>query len=1198
MAPETRSALPGSTASSATDSTGRGDPRSSTRSSQRGEFRKEGEYWTVGCGGNSFRLKDTKGLGYLAHLLHHPGVEFHVLDLVGGIGSHREEDETGQSVQNLLRGPEELEKAGIHVTGLGDAGEMLDEQAKAAYRRRLSELREELEEAKELGRVDRAEQAEEEIDALTRELSRAVGLGGRNRRAASASERARQSITKTIKAVVERIGQSDAALGDLFSRCIKTGTFCSYQPDPNFLIAWEFAATDSHTTLESAGQPTSSGDSVPARADYREAAPVMLDVSPFQLAERTAFVGRETERGAIRAIIDRALSGHGTLVMLGGGPGVGKTRLAMEMAEYASRVGFRSLVGHCYEREEPYPHLPFVEIIESNLAQAPSLDDFRRQMGDNAAELAQLAPRLRRVFSDIPQPLDLPPAQRRRHLFQSVLEAFERAARTRSYLYILEDLHWADESTLALLYHLANRIAQLPIVIVGTYRDGYADNNPALVRTLEELIRLGIRPLKLGGLSKDAIAQMLNSLSERQPPESLVSLIFEESQGNPFFVEELYRHLLEDGKVFDAAGQFRTDVTIDETDVPENVRLIIGRRLERLDENEKRGLAAAAVIGRSFSFQLLTGISLIDVDELFTVIEKAQQMGIIVSSSEGPERPFTFGHELVRQTLLAGISALRRQQLHASVADAIERLHPDSVSERAGDIADHLRKAGSFGDSRRLVAYLTLAGKNALEAAAFEEARANFQSALSYLGANDPTKRADLLASLATAERGLEQWDVAIDHLTEALEIHTSAGDREMIGRGFTDLADACGSTGRFREASETALRGLVYLSADVSVHRARLLAILGQARAAAGEYQPANEALREALSIASQLSDSKLVARLLGARSIVNFHFFRLKEAAADGLRSEQSANAEASPWQRALQLRILHQSLVYLGRLDEAASITGVLEPLARRIGQSYSIALSLGSRAWGEFGRAPDLAKLETDLRQASASGQTARFGYWQALFEVQLSLAEFFRGNWASALSHAQAACRPEPGSSIEGIGVGTLFRQMAYAGDRNGAFAILDEKRTWLPVSGRPNTRGSWLMLALVIEGLVMLGEQSQAEELYPLVGELVDTGAVALWPIFRFTHTIAGVAAAAARQWQAAEDHFGIALQHAEAFPQRLEQAEIRRFHAMMLIDRAAPGDREKAQTLLSEALDTYTRIGMPRHIEMTGALLDQGAGG
>ena len=478
---------------------------------------------------------------------------------------------------------------------------MLDEQAKVAYRRRLSELREELEEAKELGNVERAEQAEQEIDALTRELSRAVGLGGRNRRAASASERARQSITKTIKSVLERIAQSDAALGDIFSRCIKTGNFCSYQPDPDFPIAWEFDAT----TIEPAEQPTSSSEPAPARADHPQTSPAVLEVSPFSLAERTAFVGRETERGTIRAAIDRALSGHGSVVMLAGGPGVGKTRLAMEMAEYASRVGFRCLVGHCYERDEPFPFLPFVEIIESSLAQAASLDDFRRQMGDNAAELAQIAPSLRRVFPDIPQPLELPPAQKRRYLFQSVSEALARAARTRPQLYILDDLHWADESTLALLIHLANRVAQLPVVIIGTYRDGYSENNPALVRTLEELIRMGIRPLKLGGLSKDAIAQMLHGLSQRQAPESLVSLIFEESQGNPFFVEEVYRHLVEEGKVFDAAGQFRTDIEIDEIDVPENVRLIIGRRLERLDENEKRVLAAAAVIGRSFSFQLL-----------------------------------------------------------------------------------------------------------------------------------------------------------------------------------------------------------------------------------------------------------------------------------------------------------------------------------------------------------------------------------------------------------------------------------------------------------------------------------------------------------------------------------------------------------------------------------------------------------------
>jgi hypothetical protein len=255
-------------------------------------FRKEGEYWSLGYASKAFRLKDTKGLGYLAHLLRHPATEFHVLDLAGGIGGDREGEATdaADSSHGLPHGDEDLAKAGIHVASLGDAGEMLDDQAKAAYRRRLSELREELEEAKDLGHVDRADQAEAEIDALTRELARAVGLGGRNRKAASASERARQSITKTIKAVVERISQSDSALGGIFTQCIKTGTFCSYQPDPDFPITWEFAAPSAPSAIAlSEPQRPSTGYPAPAPAqrlpDPAPAAPpVVLEVSPFSLA--------------------------------------------------------------------------------------------------------------------------------------------------------------------------------------------------------------------------------------------------------------------------------------------------------------------------------------------------------------------------------------------------------------------------------------------------------------------------------------------------------------------------------------------------------------------------------------------------------------------------------------------------------------------------------------------------------------------------------------------------------------------------------------------------------------------------------------------------------------------------------------------------------------------------------------------------
>jgi hypothetical protein len=138
---------------------GFGDRAKGFRSSENGIFRKEGEYWTVGYGKSSFRLKDTKGFAYLAHLLHHPGTEFHVLDLAGGIAGQVQDDETSISAHGLPRGAQDLEKAGIHVSSLGDAGEMLDEQAKSAYRRRLSELREELEEAKEFGNTERAEKS-------------------------------------------------------------------------------------------------------------------------------------------------------------------------------------------------------------------------------------------------------------------------------------------------------------------------------------------------------------------------------------------------------------------------------------------------------------------------------------------------------------------------------------------------------------------------------------------------------------------------------------------------------------------------------------------------------------------------------------------------------------------------------------------------------------------------------------------------------------------------------------------------------------------------------------------------------------------------------------------------------------------------------------------------------------------------------
>ena len=190
--------------------------------------------------------------------------------------------------------------------------------------------------------------------------------------------------------------------------------------------------------------------------------------------------------------------------------------------------------------------------------------------------------------------------------------------------------------------------------------------------------------------------------------------------------------------------------------MPDNVRLVLGRRLGRLSEPVKQVLTAAAVLGRSFSFPLLAALlEQTDEDGLLTALDEAQRTGLVESINEGPEAPFTFTHELVRQTLLAGLSLPRRQRLHLQVAEAIERVHASTVHERASEIAHHLAKAGALADTPRVVQYLTLAGQRALEAAAYEDALRQFQAALSHGDALDARQRAQLSTHLARAKRGL-----------------------------------------------------------------------------------------------------------------------------------------------------------------------------------------------------------------------------------------------------------------------------------------------------------------------------------------------------------------------------------------------------------------------------------------------------------
>ncbi len=1153
-----------------------------------GIYRHEGEFWTVAYGGHIVHLRETKGLGYIAYLLRHPNVEFHALDLFAGIGAaNLSVDEERRRSSSLDSGEEEVERARLRRGIPEDAGEMLDDEAKASYRRRLVELRELLGDAREIGNIERAAELEDEIDALTRELARAVGLGGRDRRAGSVSERARIAVTRAIRSAIERITEKEAVIGELLGCTIKTGTFCSYNPSPAPALEWEFGAPSIALALprKSAG---------PIEKEQRDDIAIGdrgTGLPPSLMVERTAFVGRARERGAISAAVDHAFRGNGAVTLLGGGAGIGKTRLALECARDAALRGALVLIGHCYESEEPHPYLPFVEMLEAALEQAQSRETFRNALGENAPELAQLMPGLRRLYPDISPPLELPAEQARRYLFESLCDFLARSATTRPVFLMIDDLHWADESTLSLLVHLSHRIAGMPVAVVATYRDGTPNLRANLVKSLEDLLRSGFRPLRLRGLDRNGVAAMLSAMSGREPPAGLIDVICEETQGNPFFVEELYKHLVEQGTAFDSEGNFLPDLKISELDVPENVRLVVRRRVDRLPEEVRPVLTAAAVIGRSFSFKLLESFESFNEDTLLKAIDEGLRAGLILSSTLGPEAPFSFSHELVRQSLLTEISTPRRQRLHVLVARAIEKAYGANLEDHAAELADHLTQAGATADGTRLVHYLGVAGKRALEAAAYKDALRHLTAAVSHHDISDRAIRAGLLADLARTERSLGNWEDALGHWREALEQYTALGNRAAAGNVYIAIVEALSWAGRYFEGAEFAFRGLAGSQNDVTVDRARLLAAVAVIHTSAGAYQPAEDALIEAVSVAEQLDDSKTLGVVLSYRSFHNFVFLRPDQAIADGFTSAEALRRSGSLWPLAQLLGFTSTAAYQLGRLADATRIVEEVEPLAKKLGHNAAQMVSGRVKAWIEFSKDCDLSKLEDCFKRDLEITRTANLP-WINSSLAQLALVKFLRGDWEAALQLSEQSSAVEFPNAFDGWGAGMLLRHRAYAGDRVGALSLLAQKKDRLPHVDQLSPIGGWGLLLLTIEGLFVLGERERAAELYPLARQAGATGVICLEVIYRFPTTVAGLAAAAGKQWYKAEEHFQTAMRQAATFPHRLEQAEIRRFYGQMLIERNGMGDRDKARAMLSEAIEGYLQIGMPRHVSITQELL------
>jgi tetratricopeptide (TPR) repeat protein len=502
-------------------------------------------------------------------------------------------------------------------------------------------------------------------------------------------------------------------------------------------------------------------------------------LNPLDRLARGVFVGREGELERLREAADEAFAGRGSVLMLVGEPGIGKTRTAQELETYARMRGAQVLWGRAHEASGAPAYWPWVQIGRA-WGRANDVRALSEVLQGAGAELVRLFPELPSILGQEPQ--ELPPvadesAQFR--LFDSYVSFLRAASDDSPLVVVLDDIHWADKPTLLLLQHMAREVSNARLLLVGTYRDTELSRTHPLSEALAELNReSGFQRVVLRGLEEPEVRAYLAATTGREPARDLVTRIFEETEGNPFFLAEVVNLMTEEGS-FEAGS-------VSDVALPDGVREALGRRLDRLSEEANELLTTAAVVGREFDYETLKLLSEHEDDALLSLLEAALDERVIEEMDRAGRYRFT--HALMQETLLDELSTTRRVRLHGAIATALERQHGARAEERAAMLAHHFLESATLTreHASQAIRYSTIAAAQAERQLAWAAAIRHLEHALGALrdlGDPPPAEEADLLAALSRCQVGLGGLvEVPFANCLRAIELYSELGEGARAG--------------------------------------------------------------------------------------------------------------------------------------------------------------------------------------------------------------------------------------------------------------------------------------------------------------------------------------------------------------------------------------------------------------------------------
>jgi DNA-binding NarL/FixJ family response regulator len=880
-------------------------------------------------------------------------------------------------------------------------------------------------------------------------------------------------------------------------------------------------------------------------------------------------IGRQRELALLHDMLARAQIGHCRVLLLRGEPGIGKTRLLDAMTMQTAQSRITVLRGGASDADGMPPYLPFLEALGYHIHTA-STEALRQQTGPLAAILATILPELILRLGQAPTSYPLPAEQARLRLYEAVGSFLTAIAAPQGLLLVLDDLQWADPASLDLICSVARRQPSARLLLLGAYREGEVEHNPTFQRAIAELNRLRLLTLVSVGRLAEAEITALAAHYLDAPIEPAVSrLLYTQSEGNPFFAEELLRDWLETAVLVRVDGRWQLSRPI-ETALPSSIAGALRQRLARLPTDLVAVLRTAAISGRTFDTALLAEITGQSLEMIEEHLQEAVRARLIRLDAAGS---YTFSHDKIRECLYTEVTTVRRRRLHGRIGEALEA-RPGGVSaQRLAELAFHF---GRSGDHVRGVLYAQRAAEQAMRTYAPEEAMAHYRAALSLIDAVD-ARRGALSFRLGEAAllAGAEQE--AVTALEAAQQWFQQAGDLVAAARAAHRLGQACWRKEAIPAAQTAFETALAHLADRPCPETIQVLVDLGTLLTVNLQRQTEGiAATRQALKLAQQLEDDRLVA--MASRAVGNMMVRGNELAAGIPLLERALALAMAidDPVEAAECCACLMLAYCWQGAWRRALDVTEQWLAFAQRCHDRYQLRHVYSQLAGLYLGQGR-LADAERMLDQAKVIVEWLTSPEPRAVLSFMRSLIAYHRGAYAAAEAGFQEAIQLFRAMGPRALGwyLGWLGLSQAAQSHLSAMEACIAEVEALLATIPTGSMAAAEPLVQLTMIGL-LLSDRARLARYYPQLtvfrGQVHDVFIV---------DRLLGEIAALQGDWVTAQNHLAVAEATARREDLLPEVARTLAAQANLELAQACKGSSSRARQLLEQAHDLMEQIGM-----------------